>query len=178
MLSKLFKYHRLWIGYVLELGCNIDTAKDIVQEFYIKMQDKDYSYNEDSPNFYGCYVILRNMVFDLKRKEKNIEFLDLDHLPEMEDEEYIEDNKYDKVKAITTWLESNSINYQEDTVDYDSDVLKKLYYKTIYEEVFENGKKITQLSRETGISYYSLYNTVKHIKKQINENRDIPGEDL
>jgi hypothetical protein len=178
MLSRVFKYHRLWIGYVLELGCNIDTAKDIVQEFYIKMKDKDYSYDENSPNFYGCYVILRNMVFDIKRKEKNIELVDLEYLPEIEDEEYIEDNKYDKVRAITKWLESNSINYQDDDLDYDNQVLKKLYYKTIYEEIFENGKKITQLSRETGISYYSLYNTIKHIKKQINESRDFTREDL
>jgi len=169
MLSKLYKYQRLWIGYVMNLGCNIDTAKDIVQEFYIKMVDKDYSYDEDSPNFYGCYVILRNMVFDLKRKEKNVELLDLDYLPESEYEEYVEDNYDDKIEAIHKWLESNYIDYKVDDINYDIDVLKKVYYKTIYEEVFENGKKITQLSKETGISYYSLYNTIKHIKKQIKE---------
>ena len=153
----------------MNLGCNIDTAKDIVQEFYIKMVDKDYSYDEDSPNFYGCYVILRNMVFDLKRKEKNVELLDLDYLPESEYEEYVEDNYDDKIGAIYKWLESNYIDYKVDDINYDIDVLKKVYYKTIYEEVFENGKKITQLSKETGISYYSLYNTIKHIKKQIKE---------
>lgn len=153
----------------MNLGCNIDTAKDIVQEFYIKMVDKDYSYDEDSPNFYGCYVILRNMVFDLKRKEKNVELLDLDYLPESEYEEYVEDNYDDKIEAIHKWLESNYIDYKVDDINYDIDVLKKVYYKTIYEEVFENGKKITQLSKETGISYYSLYNTIKHIKKQIKE---------
>lgn len=178
MLNKLYKYQRLWIGYVMDLGCNIDTAKDIVQEFYIKMVDKDYSYDEDSPNFYGCYVILRNMVFDLKRKEKNVELLDLDYLPESEDEEYIEDNYDDKIEAIHKWLESNSIEYKVDTVDYDIEILRKVYYKTIYEEIFENGKKITQLSKETGISYYSLYNTIKHIKKQINEGRDNTREDI
>jgi len=178
MLSKLYKYQRLWIGYVMNLGCNIDTAKDIVQEFYIKMVDKDYSYDEDSPNFYGCYVILRNMVFDLKRKEKNVELLDLDYLPESEYEEYVEDNYDDKIEAIHKWLESNYIDYKVDDINYDIDVLKKVYYKTIYEEVFENGKKITQLSKETGISYYSLYNTIKHIKKQINEGRDNTREDI
>jgi len=178
MLSKLYKYQRLWIGYVMNLGCNIDTAKDIVQEFYIKMVDKDYSYDEDSPNFYGCYVILRNMVFDLKRKEKNVELLDLDYLPESEYEEYVEDNYDDKIEAIHKWLESNYIDYKVDDINYDIDVLKKVYYKTIYEEVFENGKKITQLSKETGISYYSLYNTIKHIKKQINEGRDNIREDI
>ena len=178
MLSKLFKYQRLWIGYVLDLGCNLDTAKDIVQEFYIKMQDKDYFYDENSPNFYGCYVVLRNMVFDLKRKEKQVEFLELEYLPEAEVEEYTEPNYDDKIKAISNWLESNYIDHNAEELDYDSEVLKKIYYKTIYEEVFENGKKITQLSRETGISYYSLYNTVRHIKKQINESRDYIREDI
>jgi len=178
MLSKLYKYQRLWIGYVMDLGCNIDTAKDIVQEFYIKMIDKDYSYDDNSPNFYGCYVILRNMVFDLKRKEKKIELVDLDYLPESVDEEYTEPNNVHKLEAITKWLESNYIDYDGEDLDYDSEVLKKIYYKTIYEEVFENGKKIAQLSRETGISYYSLYNTVKHIKKQINESRNNIREDI
>jgi Mor family transcriptional regulator len=76
------------------------------------------------------------------------------------------------MEAITKWLESNYIDYDGEDLDYDSEVLKKIYYKTIYEEVFENGKKIAQLSRETGISYYSLYNTVRHIKKQIQEESD------
>src|SRR5210317_1781819 len=164
MLSKLYKYQRLWIGYVMDLGCNIDTAKDIVQEFYIKMIGKDYSYDENSPNFYGCYVVLRNMVFDLKRKEKQVEFLELEYFPEAEVEEYTEPNYDEKIKAISNWLESNYIDHNAEELDYDSEILKKIYYKTIYEEVFENGKKIAQLSRETGISYYSLYNTVRHIK--------------
>lgn len=178
MLSKLVQYERLWIGYALDLGCNIDTAKDIIQEFYIKMRDKDYYYDENSPNFYGCYVVLRNMIFDIKRKEKKVELLPIDWLPEIADEEYQEDDYDDKLKAIQNWLEANSIDYDVDSIDYDIDVLKKLYYKTIYEEVFENRKKITQLSRETGISYYSLYNTIRHIKKQINENRDFIREDI
>ncbi len=102
-------------------------------------------------------------------KEKKIELLGLDYLPECEEEEYTEPNNVNKMEAITKWLESNYIDYDGEDLDYDSEVLKKIYYKTIYEEVFENGKKIAQLSRETGISYYSLYNTVRHIKKQIKE---------
>jgi len=120
MLSKLFKYQRLWIGYVLDLGCNLDTAKDIVQEFYIKMQHKDYFYDENSPNFYGCYVVLRNMVFDLKRKEKQVEFLELEYLPEAEVEEYTEPNYDEKIKAISNWLESNYIDHNAEELDYDS----------------------------------------------------------
>ena len=118
------------------------------------------------------------MVFDLKRKEKQVEFLELEYLPEAEVEEYTEPNYDEKIKAISNWLESNYIDHNAEELDYDSEVLKKIYYKTIYEEVFENGKKITQLSRETGISYYSLYNTVRHIKKQINESRDFIREDI
>lgn len=171
-MNNLYKYQRLWIKYVLDLGCNIDTAKDIVQEFYIKMIGKDYSYDDNSPNFYGCYVVLRNMVFDLKRKEKQVELVDLEYLQETEVEEYTEVDCEKKIKAISDWLESNYIDHNADDFDYDSEALKKIYYKTIYEEIFENGKKITQLSRETGISYYSLYNTVRHIKKQIVQESD------
>ena len=39
----------------------------------------------------------------------------------------------------------------------------------VFEEIFIHNKSISQLSRDTNISYYSLYNTVKNIKEQINK---------
>lgn len=170
MTSKLHKYQRLWVGYVLDLGCNIDTAKDIVQEFYVKMHltNSDYLYNEDEPNFFGCYLILRNMVFDLKRKEKKYSIISDENIKDGIDEDYIESiNLDDKYNALNEWLNENTLSFEDGVFEYDSEILRKIYYKTIFEEIFYNKKKISVLSRETGISYYSLYNTVKRIKEQI-----------
>jgi hypothetical protein len=43
------------------------------------------------------------------------------------------------------------------------------YQRKVFEEIFIHNKSISQLSRDTNISYYSLYNTVKNIKEQINK---------
>ena len=70
MLKILSRYHDMFVGYVLGFGVNPDTAQDIVQEFYLKMHDykKDIMIGEEI-NFYFVYLVLRNMVFDLKKKE-------------------------------------------------------------------------------------------------------------
>ena len=51
----------------------------------------------------------------------------------------------------------------------------------MFNEIFLEGKTIAELSRETTIGYYSLYNTVKIIKNEIKSNyetRDTSREDI
>ena len=165
MLQILSKHHDLWISYVLSFSVNIDTAKDIVQEFYLKMHDydKDIMIGEKI-NFYFVYLVLRNMVFDLKKKEKRFYFTE--EIPHIEEEEYIEtDNS--KSEHITKWLNNN--NLEKLNLD-NTENLKDIYNACVFNEVFLEGKSIAELSRETTISYYSLYNTVKIIKNEIKDN--------
>ncbi len=168
MLEILHKYDRLWIKYVLELGCNIDTAKDVVQEFYLKMYEKDtdYTFNKDEPNFYGCYVILRNMVFDLKRKEKRFIFETEESIKENIKEDYSENDVIEKIECVFEWLRENDVAL--DSIRNSSD-MKKLYFSQIFQDVFLNKVSISALSRESNIGYYSLYNTVQLIKEEIQE---------
>ncbi|MDB4459772.1 hypothetical protein N9015_01140 [Akkermansiaceae bacterium] len=181
MLEILHKYNRLWIKYVLGLGCNIDTAKDIVQEFYLKMYEKDadYTFNNDEPNFYGCYVILRNMVFDLKRKEKRFVFDTEESVKENSEEAYSEVEVLEKIESIFDWIKDNDIDL-DSGVKNASD-MKKLYFSQIFQDVFLNNVSISALSRESNIGYYSLYNTVQLIKEEIKEkyeNRDFTRENI
>ena len=181
MLEILYKYDRLWIKYVLELGCNIDTAKDIVQEFYLKMHEKntDYLFNKDEPNFYGCYVILRNMIFDLKRKEKRFILETEESIKEESEELYREDDVLDKIQCVFEWLKENDADLIDKSFNYKE--IKKIYFSSIFKEVFLNKKKISVFSRELNISYDSLYHTVQLIKKEIKqkyETRDFIREDL
>lgn len=165
MLQILSRHHDLWLAYVISFTVNPDTAKDIVQEFYLKMSDydKDIMIGEKI-NFYFVYLVLRNMVFDLKKKEKRFYFTE--DLPALEDEEYIEiDNT--KSEHITRWLNNHNL----DELDLDNTQnLKNIYNACVFNEVFIEGKSIAALSRETTISYYSLYNTVKIIKNEIKHN--------
>jgi DNA-directed RNA polymerase specialized sigma24 family protein len=170
MIEELYKYDRLWVGYVKDNGCNLETAKDIVQEFYIKMHvcKSDYLYENNKPNFYGCYLILRNMVIDLKRKEKNFSLISDENIPELEGEKYTEDSSIDnKYYALNKWIDDNTLNIENGKVDYTQESLKKLYLRTIYDAVFETGKSMTQLSKETGIKYDTIRYAVAVIKKQI-----------
>lgn len=176
MLQVLSRHHDLWIAYVLSFSVNPDTAKDIVQEFYLKMHDydKDIMIGEKI-NFYFVYLVLRNMVFDLKKKEKRFYFTE--DIPSIEDEEYIEtDNS--KSEHITKWL--NDHNLDELNIN-DINHIKDFYNACVFNEIFLEGKTIAELSRETTIGYYSLYNTVKIIKNEIKSNyetRDTSREDI
>lgn len=165
MLHILAKHHELWLSYVLSFKVNEDTAKDIVQEFYLKMSNftGDFMIGEKI-NFYFVYLVLRNMVFDLKKKEKRFKFTE--DIPPVEEEEYIETDT-SKSQYITRWLNEHNlenVNF-EDTED-----LKKIYAAWVFNEVMLENKSIAEVSRETTISYYSLYNTVKIIKNEIKHN--------
>ena len=76
VLSKVFEKHKQWLEIVGSFNVNKDTAADIVSEMYINvsnhLEKKDTSiiYQKDEINYYFIYVTLRNLVFDLKRKEK------------------------------------------------------------------------------------------------------------
>ena len=165
MLQILSRHQDLWISYVLSFSVNPDTAKDIVQEFYLKMADydKDIMIGEKI-NFYFVYLVLRNMVFDLKRKEKNYYFTE--EIPALEDEEYIEkDNS--KSEFITKWINNNIIQ----DIEFENPLdLEQIYHAYIFNEVVLNKKNMKQLERETTISYHSIRNTVQIIKKEIKKN--------
>lgn len=165
MLQILSRHHDLWLSYVLSFGVNPDTAKDIVQEFYLKMHDydKDIMTNDDV-NFYFVYLVLRNMVFDLKRREKKFYFTE--EIPALEDDEYIETDT-SKSEYITKWINDNTV----DEIEYNSaDDLQDIYHAYIFNQVILEKKSIMQLARETTITYHSLRNTVQIIKNEIKRN--------
>ena len=165
MLKILARHNDLWLSYVLSFKVNTDTAKDIVQEFYLKMSnfEGDIMIGERI-NFYFVYLVLRNMIFDLKKKEKRFYFTE--EIPAVEDEEYTETDTT-KSQYITKWINEHNLDdlNLENTED-----LKKIYNACVFNEVLLEKKSIAELSRETTISYYSLYNTIKIIKNEIKTN--------
>ena len=165
MLQILSQHHDLWIRYVLSFKVNPDTAKDIVQEFYLKMSNftGDIMIGEKI-NFYFVYLVLRNMVFDLKKKEKRFYFTE--EIPAIEEEEYTETDTSKSIE-ITKWLNEHNL----DKLDLENiENIKDIYNACVFNEVFIEGKSIAQLSRDTNISYPSLYNTIKIIKNEIKHN--------
>ena len=152
ILKKLFERHKTWCQIVESFGCNPETAEDIVQDMYIKIHKlvengTDISYGDDVNHFY-IFRTLTSIFLDYKRKESKTGMIGLDEL-------------------------ENQIE-QEADVDYEEpynkvlDAMAELYWydRKVY-EIIEAGESISELSRKTNISYYSLYNTYKKVKKYL-----------
>jgi hypothetical protein len=182
VITQLYKKHNIWLGVVQSLGVNKDTAKDIVSEMYINIQTlindnrADIYYNKDEINYYFIYLCLRNLVFDLKRKEKKVTYTNIENCKiEAEDEEYIETpDNYKKFKAILDWYENPEYleMLENDTVlqNFSSDKMHVYYLRRIFKEVYLEGQKLAKFSRDTKITYWSLRNTLKTVKHQIKKN--------
>jgi len=192
VLTEVFKKHNTWLDIVTSFSVNKDTAADIVSEMYINVQghlERDSSsilYNNDEVNYYFIYIVLRNLVYDLKRKEKNVSFTNLDGLSENEDQDYIETpDLFSKIKAINDWYENAEYleMLENETMldNFSSDKMHLYYLRRIFKEVYIDGKKLAKFSRESKITYWSLRNTLKIIKNQIKqgyENRDVTRNNI
>jgi hypothetical protein len=152
-LSEIFKKHKIWIDIVCTFGCNKETAEDIVQEMYIKIDKKiknglDINFGVNDYNYYYIFKTLKTLFLDLKRKEAKVKIVDIDTA-----------NKH----------LSNFDNRDYDVVYQDiQNQLNKMYWydKKVY-EIIEGGESIAHLSRKSGIPYYSLYNTYKKVKLKL-----------
>ena len=149
VLEKLFKRHKDWCNIVESFGCNSETAEDIVQEMYLKIgklvaNGKDISFGDDVNHFY-IFRTLTTLFLDHKRKDNRSGII-LEEIEAEQDEEVDYDSKYQKV-----------LDALEDLYWYDRKVF----------EIVEDGESISELSRKTNISYYSLYNTYKKVKKYL-----------
>jgi DNA-directed RNA polymerase specialized sigma24 family protein len=152
ILEKIYKKHKTWCQIVESFGCNSETAEDIVQEMYLKIGrlvqgGKDITYGDDVNHFY-IFRTLTTIFLDYKRKESKTGLIGIDDLEiQIEDSEDVEyEKKYEKV------LEA---------------LLELYWYDRKVYEIIENGESISELSRKTNISYYSLYNTYRKVKKHL-----------
>ena len=150
ILELAFKRHKNWIEIVQSFGCNKDTAEDLVQEMYIKLDriassGTDLMYKDDI-NYFYVFKMLSSMFLDLKRKEGRSVILNLDELPD-------------------GTIDQDMTNYEE-KYDIIMTAMDELYWydRKVY-EIIDDGLSISELSRKTKISYYSLYNTFNKVKK-------------
>jgi len=148
-IKKLYAKHNTWVDIVSSFGCNRVTSEDLVSEMYIKMQIKlekglDISY-EDEINYYYVFKTLRTLFLDLKRKEKNIKYQEID------DSDFV----------------SHDANYDSTYTDIQDELDKQYWYDKKIFEIINEGMSIASLSRKTGIRYYSLYNTYTKVKEKL-----------
>ena len=160
-LKLAYEKHNDWISIVLSFGCNSAVAEDIVQEVYIKLDrllDKglDATYGNEV-NYYYVYKQLRGTYLNLKKqKDKiNMQYIEEIGIPDKE-VDIAEDEKYDVLQLMK---------------NLDKELEQLYWYDKKVFEIIMGGKKIAELSRDTDIGYYSLYNTfrktIKHLKQKL-----------
>lgn len=160
----LGRSHNKWVNVIKKLSPRFQYAEDIVQEFYIQMlrYASDKMIREDgSLNEAYAYVILRNVFYKSRQVEnqKGIKYTELEekhyNKEDLVDEEQ---EAYDAIcqkveEVINTW---------------------PWYEKELFDIYFTSGMSFRQMGKEIGISWISIYNTIKELKKRL---KDAIGED-
>lgn len=156
-LISIYRKHSEWVAIVQRFGCNKDTAEDLVQEMYIKIKRKldegaDIMFSETEVNYYYVFKTLNTLFLDLKKKEKNIYFENVDDVQIEVD---------DKVNYATIYA-----LVQEELSNF------HWYDQKVY-ELIEGGESIQSLSDKTNIGYHSLRNTYIKVKKKIKKKLNL-----
>jgi len=159
MLEKLAVHHTLWIKMLVNMGCNVETAKDLVQDMYIRLHDlvkepQRIMYGDDVNRYY-VWTTLRNMYFSyLRKSNKSIFYRMLDN-DEVEQSEYndTEDNAFE---TITAKIDSVICNWT-------------VYDKRLFELYFMQGLSLRAISKGSKIGLTSIHNSILNYKEILRE---------
>ena len=161
LVELAYDKHKDWVNIVKSFGANKNYAEDIVQEMYIQLicdiqKGLDLWYNDDI-NTYYCYKVLRGIYLNTHKKQARML------------KTYLEDIE-GEIRQINE-LGIDEIEYAQ-RKDFIDNILSEMYwYDSKVFTLVASGKSVASLSRDTKISYYSLYNTyrnaLKHIKDQL-----------
>ena len=159
VLELLYKKHRDWCDIVESFGVNSDTAEDIVMEMYIKLDKQvkagtNIMYNETEINYYYVYRALRNLFLDLKKKESLYDVISWSDMSEKLKNDY-------KSEVL--------IDYDKLYEKFNKELESLYWYDRKVFEIIDSGESFQNLSDKTTISYYSLYNTYRKVKKHLKD---------
>tara|TARA_B110000908_G_C10104945_1_gene380351 strand:+ start:39 stop:536 length:498 start_codon:yes stop_codon:yes gene_type:complete len=154
LILKAAEKHKDWIKIVKSFGCPPEIAEDIVQEMYIYLinyekKGIDIWYNDDEVNYYYIFKQLRGIYIAYVRSEKKVTKVGVEH---------IQNNVQDISPQEYESQYKNNLDAYNEAID---DVY---WYDRKVFELIAQGKSVAELSRDTRIGYYSLYNTFNKIK--------------
>ena len=161
LVELAFEKHKQWIRTVSSFGCNPSLAEDVVQSMYIQLicdiqKGLDLWYGNEINSYY-VYKVLRGIYLNTHKKEARMI------------KTYIEDID-GKIKQIDD-LGIDEVQYAKRKEKIDNILNDMYWYDSKVFTLVASGKSVASLSRDTKISYYSLYNTyrtaLKHIKEQL-----------
>ena len=160
MLEKLAVHHILWIKMLVNLGCKVEDAQDLVQDMYIRLhtlvKDPDRIMYGEDVNRYYVWVTLRNMYFSSLKKKRNNIFYELRENDDVELSDY--DSSEDKAfESITTRIDSITSKWT-------------VYDKRLFELYFIQGLSLRAISKGSKIGLTSIHTSVLKYKEILREN--------
>ncbi len=175
MLEKLAENHDLWVSMVVGMGCNESLAQDITQEMYIRMyrlvkDENKIMYSDDEVNKFFVYVTLKNMYYTYLRinnRHKFFEYQEFDSF-ESDDGLYNEEVDDEFEEAFNNF--TSSIYSEISTWHPYNSKLASIYLKS--------SLSLRAISKDTGISLTSIFNSVKNYKKALREKFKEDYQDL
>lgn len=154
MLVKLSKYHNDWVRMVKSLGGGA-FSEDVVQDMYLKVyNNKNVLNDKDRVNKYYIYLVLKSILLDGFRKDSKISNV------EIKDYTFIQDD--------CTLDEQESFNDISLKIDKQIDGWH-WYDRDLFELYRHSGLSIRKIAKETGISWVSIFHTLKNCKGKIKE---------
>jgi len=158
-LEKVAERHEEWIKIVNSFG-EFDFAEDLVQECYLtlyKYADEEKIIKNGVVSRGYIYFCIRSLYFQYYNSKKKINKVYLD------DEEYTQ-----QVEYIDTMDEEVAFNNVCMLIDNHIDNWR-WYEKKLFLLYRDTDLSIRGIAAETGISWVSIYNTLKNAKQELKE---------
>tara|TARA_R110000765_G_scaffold247663_1_gene349632 strand:+ start:195 stop:725 length:531 start_codon:yes stop_codon:yes gene_type:complete len=160
MLEKLAVHHILWIKMLVNLGCKVEDAQDIVQDMYLRLhrliKDPSKIMYGDDVNRYYVWTTLRNMYFSKIKKDRANVFYELLDSDEVESIDYdiLEDKAF---TDITKKIDNITSKWG-------------VYDRRLFELYFIKGLSLRAISKGSKIGLTSIHTSVLNYKRILRAN--------
>ena len=160
MLEKLAVHHLLWIKMLVNLGCKVEDAQDLVQDMYIRLdrlvKDPSKMMYGDDVNRYYVWTTLRNMYFSKLKKDRASIFYELRDSDESEIDDYdtLEDDAF---RSITDKIDNITSKWS-------------IYDKKLFELYFIKGLSLRAIAKGSKIGLTSIHTSILNYKQILREN--------
>jgi DNA-directed RNA polymerase specialized sigma24 family protein len=158
-LSKVAERHKEWIKIVNSFG-EYDLAEDIVQESYIilyKYANEEKIIKDDIVSRGYMFFTLRTTWLQYLNTKNKIQKVRLD-----DDENYIQIEDYSEM--------DEQIGYNHLSLKINKHIEQWRWYdKTLFKLYSDTDMSIRKISKETNISWVSIFNTLKKCKNELKE---------
>ena len=156
-LNDLYVEHKHWIKVVKSFG-EYSLAEDIVQEMYLKLakhENKERFYRNGVVYKGFIWIVLRNMYYDFEKSKHKLQKVDITEAIQLVDESEPNEKTEAQIEL------ENKINKTVDSWHW--------YDKMLFDLHKNTGMSTRKIQKATGISFKSVWQTLKYCKESLKE---------